>query len=1214
MTENVENNQISCWYWLMGGIIIGGGLFMLNNVICWLLSMFKSVIQSALGWLQFMCSIGVGIAGLALGLKLLVDHRWQGPNAESPISSNQTNQTLWSIYEIPENIVTWNVVLYTLLIVGLIQLVIYGIKVISGCWRWICCCLVGLILLLLAFVCNVQWPAPCNLFSFLNSERQNDQNDQNGQNSGWVWFMGVIIIIVGGLFMLKPVIQAAWSWFKSNVMSWIQAAWHWLHSKFMSWIQSAWSWIKSNVMSVIKSVLRWLRTKFWQALALVGLALGLKHVLDRMRQRPNEDPSAEDPCDPDSKDRTQCIQICLNLLMAILALLLSLLLWMVQAINDLTRKLQSLVKSSANGHVEQSIAHTDVVASTSTQHEISSGIFAHLCVFLCLDEISAPEPSPSQSAEEELLSMDPADRQTPWTGRVWTKLLEVGRWAFQKIFRTSSAVVEDDPPTSPTGQDLTPSSSDTQDSYGKASTPQDERPSLSSAPQKSPQISPPTSDTEDEDIVVSPSSQPKPSEMAGPEPSPSPSAEDELQSTDPRNCPSPLSDSIETEPVQKPLLDHDRTSSATGEDDPPTSPTGQDLTSVSSATQTDSSGMVSTPQDELPSMSTATQTSPQISPPTTDIEDEDHVVSTSTQHEPSVQNLHGLYNQGATCYLNSVLQVLFRTEDFRAAVERHNHGNCLDCRLQSLFDELKRRTGRTQSITSCLGITRVYEQQDAAEYLEKILSLSNPDVSQVFHGLLTNRTTCSSCGTETDSDGPFWNLPLALVDSDTELYSVVSGIEDFFREKHFKGENRVYCDSCHAKSNAFTKRVIKNHPEVLMLLLKRFTFDYKYMQYIKINSDVIIPDTLQIPENQTYELYAVVDHFGSLRGGHYTATINVNGEWYTFNDSRVTKTQQVNITSSSAYLLFYKKTKEMPAPEPSPSSRHSSGPKKFLTDLFKVGRWPFPTIFGSSPAIGKDDPPTSPSGQDLTSVPSDKQDSSEKVSTPQDELPSMSPATQKSPQISPPTSDTEDVDIVVSPPSQPKPSEMAAPKPSPSPSAEDELQSVDPRNCPSPLSDSIETEPVQTAPSSKENKTYQVIVNGLRGEELIIDLCNTEEQMQKMTVLQLKEKILQRLPGLDDVARLVLIFADKMLDGDSTLLCSYGIQHMSVIHVVIRLAQISSPTSDTEDEDSDASTSTQPEPSDCYARLLVCLFWSFLAWVLILILLLVRFSDEEVNQ
>lgn len=43
-------------------------------------------------------------------------------------------------------------------------------------------------------------------------------------------------------------------------------------------------------------------------------------------------------------------------------------------------------------------------------------------------------------------------------------------------------------------------------------------------------------------------------------------------------------------------------------------------------------------------------------------------------------------------------------------------------------------------------------------------------------------------------------------------------------------------------------------------------------------------------------------------------------------------------------------------------------------------------------------------------------------------------------------------------------------------------------------------------------KIYQVVVHGLRGEKMIVDLCNTEEQMKVMTVKQLKEKIAQRLP------------------------------------------------------------------------------------------------------
>uniref|UniRef100_A0A667Y813 Ubiquitin-like domain-containing protein n=1 Tax=Myripristis murdjan TaxID=586833 RepID=A0A667Y813_9TELE len=86
-------------------------------------------------------------------------------------------------------------------------------------------------------------------------------------------------------------------------------------------------------------------------------------------------------------------------------------------------------------------------------------------------------------------------------------------------------------------------------------------------------------------------------------------------------------------------------------------------------------------------------------------------------------------------------------------------------------------------------------------------------------------------------------------------------------------------------------------------------------------------------------------------------------------------------------------------------------------------------------------------------------------------------------------------------------------------------------------------------------KIYQVTVCGLRGEKMTIDLCNTEEQMQSMTVLQLKEKVAEKLPGGagESVQTLRLIFTDKMLEQDSALLSSFGIQHKSVIHMVIRV-------------------------------------------------------------
>ncbi|XP_008281577.1 ubiquitin-like protein-NEDD8-like protein RUB3 [Stegastes partitus] len=84
-------------------------------------------------------------------------------------------------------------------------------------------------------------------------------------------------------------------------------------------------------------------------------------------------------------------------------------------------------------------------------------------------------------------------------------------------------------------------------------------------------------------------------------------------------------------------------------------------------------------------------------------------------------------------------------------------------------------------------------------------------------------------------------------------------------------------------------------------------------------------------------------------------------------------------------------------------------------------------------------------------------------------------------------------------------------------------------------------------------KIYQVCVNGVRGEKMMVDLCNTEEQMKSMTVGQLREKIGKKLPDGVGLEQLRMIFTDKALEEDETLLTAYGIQHMSVIHLVIKV-------------------------------------------------------------
>ncbi|KAI3376350.1 hypothetical protein L3Q82_016834 [Scortum barcoo] len=70
-----------------------------------------------------------------------------------------------------------------------------------------------------------------------------------------------------------------------------------------------------------------------------------------------------------------------------------------------------------------------------------------------------------------------------------------------------------------------------------------------------------------------------------------------------------------------------------------------------------------------------------------------------------ISDYHGLKSPGLTCYLNSVLQVLFMTEDFRDAVKQSKDPTTIDPHLGEFFANLQKRMARTHSITRTLGIT-----------------------------------------------------------------------------------------------------------------------------------------------------------------------------------------------------------------------------------------------------------------------------------------------------------------------------------------------------------------------------------------------------------------------------------------------------------------------------------------------------------------------------
>lgn len=111
---------------------------------------------------------------------------------------------------------------------------------------------------------------------------------------------------------------------------------------------------------------------------------------------------------------------------------------------------------------------------------------------------------------------------------------------------------------------------------------------------------------------------------------------------------------------------------------------------------------------------------------------------------------------------------------------------------------------------------------------------------------------------------------------------------------------------------------IRRAPRILVLQLKRFYHTLAGSK--KISERIDYPAVLDIapfcdfaPEEQPpvstmYRLFGVVDHEGSLNGGHYMAYVRrEDGQWYRFNDSRVSLVTEKEVLTRGAYILFYER-------------------------------------------------------------------------------------------------------------------------------------------------------------------------------------------------------------------------------------------------------------------------------------------------------------------
>ena len=103
------------------------------------------------------------------------------------------------------------------------------------------------------------------------------------------------------------------------------------------------------------------------------------------------------------------------------------------------------------------------------------------------------------------------------------------------------------------------------------------------------------------------------------------------------------------------------------------------------------------------------------------------------------------------------------------------------------------------------------------------------------------------------------------------------------------------------KKQLLKKTEVAYYPNILVVHFKRWI-------QMKKNKQIVHFDQLLKLNNETYELFGIINHEGNIFGGHYFSYIKKNN-WFVFNDTNVSQIQVQNIVSDKNYCLFYRKIK-----------------------------------------------------------------------------------------------------------------------------------------------------------------------------------------------------------------------------------------------------------------------------------------------------------------
>lgn len=350
------------------------------------------------------------------------------------------------------------------------------------------------------------------------------------------------------------------------------------------------------------------------------------------------------------------------------------------------------------------------------------------------------------------------------------------------------------------------------------------------------------------------------------------------------------------------------------------------------------------------------------------------------KHRKSELNFVGIQNLGAICYINSMLQQFFALKAFSGRIVSMDSSKLKSedmlYQLQRIFVYLMSSSRKAISPKNfCLSFKEsngkpisLHVQKDAHEFLniffEKLEcelkdTPNNLLLKSIFGGELCSRVICQHCGNTSDTFEDYYTLSLEIRNQ-SNIYDSLSQYTASLTVSDY------LCCECSTKCDAAKRILLSSLPNVLIIHLQRFAYNFDSLANEKIHTRFEFPQVLDMSrymkdstspykdevkrweagelsfhekeeekkkESCEYELVGIVIHSGNANSGHYYSYIKTHKDtWTEFNDSRIAEFSFSKLeaecfgesqetlkggakNSKSAYMLVYERHAKSPVLE-----------------------------------------------------------------------------------------------------------------------------------------------------------------------------------------------------------------------------------------------------------------------------------------------------------